>query len=179
MRILLICVLLFAPLSAVAQSQEDEDKGYLTTLIEDNLSGETRAVNIVGFAGALSSEATIERLTVADADGIWLTLEDIVLSWNRRALLRGAIDVQALRAARVIVARPPLAEDTGPAPEAAPFALPELPVSVALEGLDIAEIVLGDAFLGDEIRLSLTGNAQLSGGEGAANVVATLSLIHI
>ena len=173
MRILLICVLLFAPLSAVAQSQEDEDKGYLTTLIEDNLSGETRAVNIVGFAGALSSEATIERLTVADADGIWLTLEDIVLSWNRRALLRGAIDVQALRAARVIVARPPLAEDTGPAPEAAPFALPELPVSVALEGLDIAEIVLGDAFLGDEIRLSLTGNAQLSGGEGAANVVAT------
>ena len=173
MRILLICVLIIAPLFAVAQTQGEEDKGYLTTLIEDNLSGATRDINIVGFAGALRSEATIERLTVADADGVWLTLEDIVLSWNRRALLRGAIDVQALRAARITVARPPLAENSGPAPEAAPFALPELPVSVTLGALDIAEIVLGDVFLGEEVRLSLTGDAQLSGGEGAANVIAT------
>ena len=130
MRFLIICALVLAPLTAVAQTQEDEDKGYLTNLIEENLSGDSRTVTIVGFAGALSSQATIERLTVADTDGVWLTLEDIVLSWNRRALLRGAIDVQELSAARIIVDRAPLAEDTGPAPEAHPFSLPVLPVSI-------------------------------------------------
>jgi len=156
-----------------AESLEDEDKGYLTNLIEKNLSGASRDVNIVGFAGALSSQATIEQLTIADADGVWLTLEDIVLSWNRRALLRGAIDVQELSAARIIVDRAPLSEDTGPAPEAQPFSLPELPVSISLDQLDIARIELGESFLGEPIVVSLTGDAQLGDGEGAANIVAT------
>ncbi|MFT6944988.1 MAG: translocation and assembly module TamB, partial [Yoonia sp.] len=72
---LIICALVLGPFTVVAQTQEDEDKGYLTNLIEENLSGDSRTVTIVGFAGALSSQATIERLTVADTDGVWLTLE--------------------------------------------------------------------------------------------------------
>ncbi len=165
---------MFAPLSLVAQSQEDTDKGYLTTLIEDNLSGDTRDVNIVGFEGALSSAASIKALTVSDADGIWLTLEDIVLDWNRSALLRGRIDVNELSAARIIVARAPIADATAmPSAEAKPFSLPELPVGITLDALNIQEIILGEAFLGEEVRVSLTGNAALSDGEGLANIVAT------
>ncbi len=172
MRFLIISALCMIPFSAVAQTQEDEDKGYLTELIEDNLSGAGREVNVLGFQGALSSEATIDVLTIADAEGIWLTLEDIVLSWNRSALLRGAIDVQELSAARIIVTRPPLSEDTAPSPEATPFALPELPVSVALDQLRIDRVELGEVFLGEEIAVSLTGSAQLGDGEGSANVIA-------
>jgi len=169
---LIIGALCFAPFATVAQTQEDEDKGYLTELIEENLSGVSRQVTVQGFAGALSSEATIDVLTIADADGVWLTLEDIVLSWNRGALLRGAIDVQELSAARIIISRPPIAEDTGPAPEAQPFSLPELPVSVSLDQLRIGRVELGEAFLGEPIAVSLSGSAQLGDGEGAANVIA-------
>ena len=160
-------------MAAHAQSQEDEDKGYLTNLIEENLSGVSRDINIVGFEGALSSEATIETLTIADEEGVWLTLEDIVLSWNRSALLRGAIDVEELSAARIVVTRAPVSEDTGPSPEAQPFALPELPVSVSLDALNIDRIELGEVFLGEPIAVSLSGSAQLGDGEGTANVVAT------
>jgi translocation and assembly module TamB len=169
---LIIGALCFAPFTTVAQTQEVEDKGYLTELIEDNLSGVSRQVTVQGFAGALSSEATIDVLTIADADGVWLTLEDIVLSWSRGALLRGAIDVQELSAARIIISRPPIAEDTGPAPEAQPFSLPELPVSVSLDQLRIGRVELGNAFLGEPIAVSLSGSAQLGDGEGAANVIA-------
>ncbi len=168
----LIITCLFAPLCAVAQSQEEEDKGYIVSLIEENLSGVSRDVNIIGFAGALSSEATIEVLTVADAEGVWLTLEDIKLVWTRSALLRGAIDIDEISASRIIVARPPVSEDTGPTPEAQPFSLPELPVSISLDQLDIAEIELGEDFLGEPITVSLKGTAQLGSGEGTANVVA-------
>lgn len=167
-----IIALICAPIWAHAQSQEEEDKGYIVDLIEENLSGVSRDVNIIGFAGALSSEATIEVLTVADAEGVWLTLEDITLIWTRSALLRGAIDIDEISASRIIVARPPVSEDTGPSPEAQPFSLPELPVSIALGQLDIAEIELGEDFLGEPITISLKGTAQLSGGEGSANVVA-------
>lgn len=168
----MICALVAAPLCVAAQTQEEEDEGYLTGLIEDNLSGVSREVNVQGFAGALSSEATIDLLTIADEEGVWLTLEDIVLSWNRGALFRGAIDVQELSAARIVVSRPPIAEDTGPSPEAQPFSLPELPVSVALDQLSIERVELGEAFLGEEIALTLNGSAQLGSGEGAANITA-------
>lgn len=158
---------------AVAQTPE-EDRSYLQGLLEDSLSGAGRAVTITGFAGALSSNATIERLTVADDEGVWLALEDVALIWNRAALLRRQINVQELRAERIIVSRPPVAEigDSTPSPEAQPFALPELPVSISLGRLNIARIELGEAFLGEPVTLRLTGSAELRNGEGNANVLA-------
>ena len=102
-RFLIIASFCLLPFSIAAQTQEDEDKGYLTRLIEDSLSGVSREVTVQGFAGALSSEATIDVLTIADEEGIWLTVEDIVLSWNRGALFRGEIDVEELSAARIIL----------------------------------------------------------------------------
>ncbi|MEJ6403360.1 translocation/assembly module TamB domain-containing protein [Yoonia sp. 2307UL14-13] len=170
----LICTIIFlcAPLWATAQSQEDEDKGYITSLIEENLSGVSREVNILGFQGALSSEATIEVLTIADEEGVWLSLENITLSWTRSALLRGAIDIQEISAEKIVVSRPPISEETGPSPEAQPFSLPELPVSIDLEQLAIGRLELGEVFLGEPIAISLQGSASLSGGEGVANVVA-------
>ncbi|WP_296425548.1 translocation/assembly module TamB domain-containing protein [Yoonia sp.] len=170
---LLIFALLIAPVAALAQSQEEQDKGYLAQLIEDNLSGAGRQVNIIGFAGALSSEATIDRLTIADTDGVWLTLEGIVLTWSRAALLRGQIDVQELSAARIVVARAPVTQaSAGPAPEAQPFSLPELPVGISIDKLNIDRIELSDVFLGEPIAIRLSGSAQLADGQGAANVLA-------
>ena len=152
-QIILCAALLVSPIQAMSQTQEDADKSYLTTLIEDNLSGASREVNIIGFQGALSSAASLDALTVADEDGIWLTLEGVVLEWNRSALLRGRIDVQSLSAQRIIVARAPITQDAGPAPEATAFSLPDLPAGIQLDQLDIAEIILGEAFLGEEIAL--------------------------
>ncbi|MEL6572457.1 MAG: translocation/assembly module TamB domain-containing protein [Pseudomonadota bacterium] len=168
--------LLTLALPAFAQTaQEEEDKGYLIELIEENLSGVSREVRIDGFRGALSSEATLDRMTIADEDGIWLTLEDAILDWNRAALLRGRIEVNELSAAKITVARAPINDgsgQSGPSPEATGFSLPDLPVSIALGELRIDEIALGDSFLGEPVQISLSGTAELAGGDGSANVTA-------
>ncbi len=168
--------LVLLPTLPFAQTaQEEEDKGYLTELIEDNLSGVSRVVNITGFQGALSSAASLDRLTIADEEGIWLTLEDVVLDWNRGALLRGRIEVNELSAAKIIVARAPISDgsgETAPSPEAQPFSLPELPVSIQLDQLQIDRFELGESFLGEPVNVSLSGSASLAGGEGRANVMA-------
>lgn len=167
MRILrLLCVVLAVCISLPAMAQEEEDKGFLTTKIQELLSGAGRDVNIVGFTGALSSAASFERLTIADADGIWLSMEDVVLNWSRSALLRGRLEVQELSAARIDMPRLPKAEeDTLPDAEAKPFTfpqLPDLPVSINVEQLNIAQLTLGAPLVGQEVVLQMNARATLN-----------------
>lgn len=170
---LLIC--LWIPSTLIAQDASEEDRGFIAGLLEGALGGDGRTVRIIGFAGALSSTATIQQITIADSDGIWLTLEDIALTWNRSALLRGAIEVEQLRAARIDLPRLPITEPGIDVPdaEAKPFALPDLPASVRLGALDIDVVSLGAPILGEAANLSLTGTATLADGAGDATLEAT------
>ncbi|MEM5543046.1 translocation/assembly module TamB domain-containing protein [Sulfitobacter sp. AS92] len=142
---------------------QDDDKGFLTRTIQDALSGAGRTVSIDGFAGALSSAASFERMTISDDDGIWLTLEDVVLDWNRSALLRGRLEVEQLTAGRLDVERLPVSDDVDlPDAEATPFALPDLPVSIEIANFSVDEINLGEPILGEAAQLSVQANARLT-----------------
>lgn len=175
---LVFLVWLCLPLAVAAQETEagEDDEGFLVGLIEDNLSSADRVVNITGFDGALSSEATMTRLTIADADGVWLTVEDIVMTWSRSALLRGAVEIDRLRAGRLVLARPPKADPAAPVPEAVPFALPDLPVSLRLGALEVDRVELAEGLLGAGVTgrtvFSLSGEATLADGQGAARISA-------
>ena len=163
-RFALICALL--PLPVFAQSQ---DEGRLVRFIEDALSdGAARSVDLQGFRGALSSEASLERLTIADADGVWLEISGAVLNWNRAAVLRGEIEITALTAEQVILYRLPVAEDVNPSPEATPFSLPELPVSIAIDQAEISRLELGQPVLGTAIAASASAQVSLASGAGNA-----------
>lgn len=178
MRVLrLICLCLFGmilPALAGAQdaAQQERDRGFLVGLIEDNLSNVSRTVVIDGFAGALSSRATVEVLSIADAEGVWLEARGLAFEWNRGALLRGRIDVVEMSADTITFFRQPLAEPSPPSPEASPFSLPELPVAIKIDRLRADEIILGAPLLGEETSLGLDGSVSLDGGTGTANIVA-------
>ncbi|WP_272004874.1 translocation/assembly module TamB domain-containing protein [Roseovarius sp. ZX-A-9] len=172
LRFILVALVLCLPAVVTAQDSAD-DKGYLTRLLQDSLGGEGRVVDITGFRGALSSEATIDKVTVADKDGIWLTLTDLTLQWTRSALLRGELDVQTLSAKKIVLSRAPKEKNDGlPAPEAEPFSLPELPVSIKLDTLKVDEIIIGAPLLGEELRLSLKASAMLAGGDASVDLSA-------
>ncbi|MCD1617634.1 translocation/assembly module TamB domain-containing protein [Salipiger manganoxidans] len=165
--LLLPLLLLTAP---PATAQDEEGGGFLERLIEDSLSGEGFQVSITGFQGALSSQASLERLTIADQTGVWLTLENAVLDWQRSALLRGRLEVNELSAERLVIDRLPEGEATPPSPEARGFSLPDLPVSVNIGRLAIERAELGAPILGEAVALSLEGSAQLAGGEGTVDL---------
>ena len=159
MRILAILLTALAVLTTPAQAQE-EGEGFLTRKIQDLLSGAGRTVDIQGFEGLLSSEASFDRMTIADEDGIWVTLEDVVLDWNRSALLRGRLEVERLSAARIDLPRLPKSEEEAlPDAEATPFALPDLPVSIDIKAFEIAQVDLGAPLVGEPVQLSVTASA--------------------
>lgn len=162
-----------ALLAAPALADDDDGAGFLTRLLQDQLSDAGREVRIIGFRGALSSRATIDELRIADDDGVWLVLRDAVLDWNRAALFRGALEVNELSVREIDLARAP---GTGPgqppAPEATPFALPELPVSIRVGEIRADAVRLGEPLLGAETVVRLDGTATLAGGAGSTRIAA-------
>lgn len=174
----LVTALSLAPVATFAQDTTPEpeteaertDRGTIVAFLEDNLSGAGRQITLRGFQGALSSRATATQLTIADDDGIWLTLNDIVLDWSRSALLTGRVSINELTAGEIIVARAPLSDATAPSPEASGFALPDLPVSVEISRLSAARVVLGESLLGQPIEGRVEASVSLAGGSGTANL---------
>tara|TARA_R110002020_G_scaffold400596_4_gene610703 strand:- start:19332 stop:23483 length:4152 start_codon:yes stop_codon:yes gene_type:complete len=166
MRIFRFVLALAALLLTLPAAAQEEDKSFLVSKIQDLLSGAGREVQIAGFQGALSSQASFDRMTIADADGVWLTIEDVVLNWNRSALLRGRLEVTELSAARIDLPRLPAGEEqTLPDAEATPFTLPtlpDLPVAINIQAVTIAEVNLGAPVAGEAVQLALQANALLN-----------------
>lgn len=150
---------------------QDEERDRFTAFVEDSLSGAGRTVTISGFRGALSSRAEMDEMTIADEQGVWITLKDLVLDWNRLGLLRGAFNVNELTAAEIILERTPVAAgDEVPAAEAGGFTLPELPVSVRIGTLKVDHLSLGPTVLGEEVNARLEASAELADGQGEVSL---------
>ncbi|PTX56145.1 autotransporter secretion inner membrane protein TamB [Litoreibacter ponti] len=170
-------VALWTGFVAAQQLAEDlsgeSDRGFVAGLLEGALGGEGRTVRVEGFEGALSSTAQIARITIADDQGVWLELREIEMVWTRSALLRGRIEIDALTVAEAILSRPPQAPPSDmPSPEAQGFSLPNLPVSVEIERVEIGRIALGAPILGAEAEMTLAASARLADGSGAAQIDA-------
>jgi translocation and assembly module TamB len=141
-------------------SQAQSDQGVLASLISRLLSTPTTRVSIGSVEGALSSNAVIRDVRIADRDGVWLSLDRANLVWSRTALLRGRLQVDELTVGRLQIQRRPL-----PAEEDAPVSdepiLPELPVRVIVDRFALQELLLGEPVLGTQARLSAAGSAQI------------------
>ena len=167
MRWIMACFLLLA---TVASAHAQEDKDRITRYLQDALSGLGRDVQIEGFRGALSSRATMDRLTIADETGVWLTLTDAVLDWNRASVLRGEIDINELTAARIDLPRLGVSGGDAASPAAGTFALPELPVSLRIASIKADRVVIGAPVVGVPATLTVAGSVSLIGGQGDAKL---------
>lgn len=169
MRRLLLVLLLPFLLARPALAQDEP--GILARFLQDNLSAAGREVRVTGFRGALSSLAQIDQITVADDQGIWLTLRGIALDWNRLAVLRGEFSVNNLTAEEIIVARRPVPGPAAPpSPEARGFALPDLPISVDIGRIAANRVELGAPVLGEPLTATVEASLRLAGGEGETDL---------
>ncbi len=151
---------------AETTQEEDEAGGPLVRFLENTLSNDSRTIRVTGLEGALSSQATIQSIEVSDTDGVWFRLTGAVLDWNRLALVRGRFSVNELSAQSIEILRAPLpsTDAEAPAPEAQPFAMPELPVSIEIGKLAVAKIDLAEDVIGLAATLEVRGNLTLADG---------------
>ena len=153
MRHLIVVICLLLPTIVLPQN------AGLESLLEDQLSTEDRMVEIDGFAGALTAQASLDALRVSDAQGVWLELKDVVLDWNRSALFSARLEVVELSASSLAVFRRPESQGAGaPSAEASGFRIPDLPVAILTDRLAVDTVFLGPSILGEPVE----GRAELS-----------------
>ena len=166
--------ILFFSAAVLALSAVEDDKDFLTRLLQDSLGGEGRSVLVTGFCGVLSSSASVEEITITDDLGVWLTLSDLNFKWNRTALLRGQIDINQLVAKTITLDRYPNAPDTSiPSLEAREFKLPEFPVAINIADLRAERITLNPVILGEAVSFRLQTALRLANGEGRIDALAS------
>src|SRR5690349_18537227 len=90
----LIAALVWFETGATGQTQSETT--VLGNLISRALSTPTTRVSIGAVDGALSSDATIRNVTIADRDGVWLRLDRARLIWSRTALLSRRLEINRL-----------------------------------------------------------------------------------
>uniref|UniRef100_UPI0038B2F539 translocation/assembly module TamB domain-containing protein n=1 Tax=Mesorhizobium xinjiangense TaxID=2678685 RepID=UPI0038B2F539 len=172
-------LLLFAASPVFAQDTADEERSYFLRFVENQLSTPNRQIRINGIQGALSSNARIGEITVADRDGVWLRIENASIVWSRLALLRGRLAIDTLSAEAIEVARKPLPDESLPSPESRSFSLPELPVAVVLDALEVERVSFGETVFGLESVLAVTGRIRLESGSLDSELDSELDLTRL
>src|SRR5262249_5304012 len=124
-----------------------------------NLSHEM--VTLDGLSGQFPDALRVDRITVRDAQGLWLTIEQARLDWSPWRLLHGEAKIDTLAAARGAVVRLPVAASSG-SPSSGGTSLP---VSVAVDKIEIERLDLADPVAGVAAGLRVKGELGLQSAE--------------
>jgi translocation and assembly module TamB len=144
----------------------ESGRGWLTATANSALASPDQQVTLTGLSGGLPWHWRVERIDIADRDGIWLTIRDTALDLDGWALLHGTARIETLAAAAIDIQRAPVPPQT-PAPASAqPFGLPKLPLGIELDRLAIARINVAPALAGEGAVMALAGDARLRAGTG-------------
>ncbi|UHC17479.1 translocation/assembly module TamB domain-containing protein [Methylobacterium currus] len=145
--------------AATGEAAEGETT-ILGDLLSRALSTPTSRVSIGAVDGALSSDATIRDVAIADRNGVWLRLDTARLIWRRTALLSRRLEIDRLEIGRLEVLRRPLPSATPPSQDKEAL-LPDLPVKVVVKAFALNDLVLGEPVLGEAARIGGAGQATL------------------
>lgn len=156
--------------------------GKVNAVLTSALAPSGLSARIDSLTGSLPSRLGFAGLTVSDADGPWLTVDQAQVNMGWSALRKRSLVLRSIRIDHPVLTRlPHLAErprtDSGQPFD--PLALlakladwPDWLPSVAVENVDINGLTLGPEVAGEAMILSLHGSASAS----SQNVQAALSL---
>ncbi|WP_142416180.1 translocation/assembly module TamB domain-containing protein [Bartonella massiliensis] len=150
-----------------------DDRSWFVSLIERKLSAPNRQVRLHNMQGALSSQASIDTITISDKKGVWLKITNAKMDWNRLALLRGRMDINQLSAEQVTFLRKPQGNSSFVSSlETSKFSLPKLPLALSINTFTAQHVIFEQNLLGFSTDMSLEGNFTLASGDFDVNITA-------
>ncbi|WP_142849732.1 translocation/assembly module TamB domain-containing protein [Telmatospirillum sp. J64-1] len=142
---------------------------WLTARIASALAGEDGDAEVEGFSLSWPFQARIDRLSMADREGVWLDARGLALVWSPSALLRRDLIVDNLEAKSIRISRLPETEERPQEEREGLPRLPDLPVDVDVRRIQ-AVIHLDEGVAGEAAALALDGNLRLANGAASTDL---------
>ncbi|WP_375615633.1 translocation/assembly module TamB domain-containing protein [Bartonella sp. AP58NXGY] len=149
-----------------SNEMKTDDHSWFVSLIERKLSAPNCQVRLHNMQGTLSSQTSIDAITISDKKGVWLKITNAKMDWNRLALLRGRLDINQLSAEQVTFLRKPQGNSSLVSSlEMGKFSLPKLPLALSINTLTAQHITFEQNLFGFSADMSLEGNVTLDSGD--------------
>ena len=117
-------------------------------------------IAISGLGGNAPFDITAKRITLADAEGVWLAAEEVHLDAALGRLLSGRLHVGELTAATLELYREPdIPSDGAEKPWSERLRIPRLPLPVTIDRFAIDRVILAETVLGERIAATAAGRA--------------------
>lgn len=164
--LLLIALPLIVVSSIYLGLQTAPGRSLLVKVIESSVSEpDGLKLEIGRLEGPLPQRIELRDVELRDPAGQLFAVDRVLLTWRPLSLLQRHLEVTALQADKVQLHRLPEGAEEEPAKEdSSPplrLALPEVPLSVTLERLDVEELILSESLAGSPARLAIDGAARL------------------
>ncbi|MDH4414314.1 MAG: translocation/assembly module TamB [Rhizobium sp.] len=143
---------------------------FLADRIAALVSTDNRQITLTGTGPLLSSAFSVERITIADSEGIYATIDNLALDWTPRDLIRKRFTADRISARQVTVSRAPVPSSEPVPATDEPFSLP---VEIDITTLDLPSIAIGAAIAERDLALSAEGSLQIVGATIASRLTAT------
>jgi translocation and assembly module TamB len=156
-------LLVFLGLAAIGFARSELGLRLIADAIESAAStpGEFE-IAIDRLEGSLPHEIRLSGVHLRDRDGLWLSIGSLALDWSPLALLSRRLQIDDLRLAGVVLERLPASADTEPS---AGGGLPGIPVSIAANRVDVEDLTIGEAIIGQRGTFRIEGRAAASQGQ--------------
>ncbi|MBI2260432.1 MAG: translocation/assembly module TamB domain-containing protein [Caulobacterales bacterium] len=101
----------------------DSGRALVTSFVAGKKLGRYGRINVEGVRGDLFDDFTIDRVTVTDADGVWLEARKVRVDWNWWPLITRRFHATDVEAEIVRLIRRPLVEPTTEPPGPQPLSI--------------------------------------------------------
>lgn len=132
-------------------------------------SGETK-VEIGDIGGTWPARLRLEGLTIADAQGTWLRLDEAELDWRPLALWQGQFHATRLDVRGLDVARLPEGGEESTADGG--FSFPALPFEIVLDSFETEGVSIGQPVIGEAVAFEASGAVAMTRGGSALTLHA-------
>jgi len=135
------------------------DYGRRTTLglVESLATSDEFSLKFGTLSGSVPFDMRLSRVEVGDRDGVWLTVDDVKLTWRALPLFVGHVAVEEVAVEKVSVMRLP-APSTAPEEPETDEGGGGIPVTATIDKLDVGVVSLHEGMPGGPASFGITGH---------------------
>ena len=150
------CFLLALAAAALLPGRQAHAQQFIEGQVENLLSTDTMKVDISGLSGLITGNTHIDHVTVSDPQGVFLTADDLSMSWSPFQLVRSNLSIESLTVGHVTLERMPAGQSSSSSSSSSSG------LTAHVGSFRIDDAVLQQAVAGVAARLKVNASLDLS-----------------